>query len=236
MSFHRHSGASRSDEPGTHEHELAPARREPVFMGSEPGPAGHPGMATERSTASPGGARVCVGVVGAPHGVRGAVRIKTYTDEPEAVARYGALADESGERRFTVRVVGRAKGDGMVVATLSGVADRDRAEALRGLRLYAPRAALPATAEDEFYHADLVGLAASLADGTRLGAVIAVHDFGAGDMVEIAREIGQPVLVPFTRAAVPVVDLAGGKIVIDPPDGLFDPPPRQKQQKQREPA
>src|SRR5579863_5910923 len=86
------------------------------------------------------GARVCMGVVGAPHGVRGAVRVKSFTDTPGAVANYGALEDESGERRFTLRVVGTAKGDGIVIAQLSGVADRDRAEALRGMRLYAPRA------------------------------------------------------------------------------------------------
>jgi 16S rRNA processing protein RimM len=179
------------------------------------------------------GPRVCLGVVGAPHGVRGAVRIKTFTDAPEAITSYGALEDESGERRFTLRVVGAAKGDGMVIATLSGIADRDRAEALRGLRLYLPRAALPATAEDEFYHADLVGLAAALADGTTLGTVIAVHDFGAGDMLEVARggdraQEGPSVLVPFTRAAVPVVDIGGGRVVLDPPEGLFDPPRRPK--------
>jgi len=182
-------------------------------------------------------ARVCLGVVGAPHGVRGAVRIKAFTDEPDAVARYGALEDESGERKFTLRLIGSAKGDGMVVATLSGVADRDRAEALRGLRLYLPRAALPATAEDEFYHADLVGLAAELEDGARLGKIIAVHDFGAGDVIEIAREAGAPVLVPFTRAAVPIVDLAGGRVVIDPPDGLFDPAHgRRETERQGKPA
>jgi len=171
-----------------------------------------------------------MGVVGAPHGVRGAVRIKSFTDIPEAIANYGPLEDESGERRLTLRVVGDAKGDGMVIAMLSGIADRDRAEALRGMRLYAPRAALPAAPENEFYHADLVGLAAQLEDGTALGKVIAVHDFGAGDVIEIARDLGQPVLVPFTRAAVPVVDIAGGRVVIDPPDGLFDAP------KVREPA
>jgi 16S rRNA processing protein RimM len=169
-----------------------------------------------------------MGIVGAPHGVRGAVRIKTFTEEPEAIARYGALEDESGERQFALRVIGGAKGDGMVIAEVAGVADRDRAAALRGLRLYAPRAALPAPAEDEFYHADLVGLAAELAGGTALGKVVAVHDFGAGDLLEIAREGGQPVLVPFTRAAVPVVDVAGGKVVLDPPDGLFDPPRRER--------
>jgi 16S rRNA processing protein RimM len=182
-------------------------------------------------------ARVCMGVVGAPHGVRGAVRIKSFTDAREAIASYGALEDESAQRQFTLRVVGTAKGDGMVIATLSGVADRDRAEALRGLRLYAPRTALPATPEGEFYHADLVGLAAALGDGTPLGQVIAVHDFGAGDMLEIEREVGSPVLVPFTRAVVPVVDLAGGRVVVDPPVGLFDPPRRERAaERQRETA
>jgi 16S rRNA processing protein RimM len=169
--------------------------------------------------------RVCLGVVGAPHGVRGLVRIKSFTAEPAAIAGYGALEDETGARQFTLKVIGPAKGDGMIVAKVSGVSDRDRAEALRGLRLYAPRAVLPAIGnEDEFYHADLVGLAALLEDGTQLGTVIAVHDFGAGDMLEIGRETGQPVLVPFTRAAVPVVDLTGRRVVLDPPAGLIDPP------------
>jgi 16S rRNA processing protein RimM len=182
-----------------------------------------------------GVARVCMGVVGAPHGVRGAVRIKSFTDAPAAIASYGALEDESGQQ-FTLRIIGSAKGDGMVIAALSGVADRDRAEALRGLRLYAPRAALPPPADDEFYHADLVGLAAALGDDTPLGKVIAVHDFGAGDMLEIQRDLGAPVLVPFTRAVVPVVDLAGGRVVIDPPDGLFDAPRRESAERQRETA
>jgi len=181
-------------------------------------------------------ARVCLGVVGAPHGVRGAMRIKSFTDEPEAIASYGALEDESGERHFTLRLLGSAKGDGMLIANFSGITDRDRAEALRGLRLYLPRAALPAPAEDEFYYADLVGLTAALGDGTKLGNIIAVHDFGAGDVLEIAREAGAPVLVPFTRAAVPVVDLAGGRVVIDPPDGLLDPSRQRETERRGEPA
>jgi 16S rRNA processing protein RimM len=170
--------------------------------------------------------RVCLGVIGAPHGVRGAVRIKSFTAEPEAITRYGTLEDESGQQHFTLRVTGNAKN--VLIAKLSGVADRDAAEAVRGLRLYAPRAALPPTEEDEFYHADLEGLDAVRADGDRVGRVIAVYDFGAGDMLEIARDKGQPILVPFTRAAVPVVDIAGRRVVIDPPDGLLDPPRRQR--------
>jgi 16S rRNA processing protein RimM len=215
MSLPRHSGTRCSREPGTHEHGLVPNGHEPVFMGSRL--RGNDKLVGDKT-------RVCMGVVGAPHGVRGAVRIKSFTDEPDAIARYGTLEDESGERQFTVRVVGAAKGEGMVIAQLSGIADRDCAVALRGLRLYAPRAALPATAEDEFYYADLVGLTAALEDGAKLGTVIAVHDFGAGDMIEIGRDAAAPVLVPFTRAAVPIVDIAGGRVVIDPPDGLFDPP------------
>jgi 16S rRNA processing protein RimM len=170
------------------------------------------------------GKRVCVGVVTGAHGVRGAVRVKSFTEDPEDVARYGPLEDESGGRRFDLRLVGNAKG--VVIATLPGIDDRDRAEALRGLRLYLPRASLPPTGDEEYYHADLIGLDAVLADGTPLGRVRAVHDFGAGDTLEIERPAGQPVMVPFTRAVVPVVDLDAGRVVLDPPPGLLDMPPR----------
>jgi len=177
-----------------------------------------------------------MGVVGAPHGVRGAVRVKSFTDEPEGIATYGTLEDESGAKRFTLRIIGTVKGEGMMIAALSGVFDRDQAEALRGLRLYVPRAALPPTAEDEFYHADLIGLAAVRENGVPLGKIIAVHDFGAGDVIEIARAVGPPVLVPFTRAAVPVVDLAAGRVVVDPPAGLLDAPRSAAREALEEPA
>src|SRR5690349_19797564 len=159
--------------------------------------------------------RVCVGVITAAQGVRGAVRIKSFTAEPKAVAGYGPLEDESGERQFALRLVGTAKG--VLIGKLAGVENRDRAEGLRGLRLYLPRAALPPPGDDEYYHADLIGLGAVLADGTPLGRVRAVHDFGAGDTLEIERAEGQPVMVPFTRAVVPVVDLETGRLVVDPP-------------------
>ena len=164
--------------------------------------------------------RVCVGVVTGPHGVQGAVRIKSFTEAPEDVARYGPLADETGVRRFELRLVGAGKG--VVIARLSGVADRNQAEALRGLRLYLPRSALPQPDAEEFYHADLIGLEAVLGDGTPIGRVRAIHDFGAGDTLELARPGAPPVMVPFTRAVVPSVELAAGRLVLDPPPGLLD--------------
>src|SRR5437660_865601 len=182
---------------------------------------------THNSHSSPGGApdkRVCVGVVGAAHGVRGAVRIKSFTAKPEDIARYGPLEDETGERQFTLRITGAAKG--VLIAQLSEVVDRNHAEALRGLRLYLPRAALPQPEDEEYYHADLIGLDAVLTDGTPVGEVRAVHDFGAGDTLEIARPAGPPAVVPFTKAVVPEVDLTAGRLVLDPPPGLLDPPAR----------
>ena len=178
------------------------------------------------------GKRVCVGAVAGAHGVLGAVKIKSFTATPEDVAGYGPLEDESGERRFSLRLVGTGKG--VVIGHLSGIVDRNQAEAARGLRLYLPRAALPPTEEDEYYHADLIGLAAVLTDGTPVGAVRAVHDFGAGDTLEIARTEGPPVMVPFTRAIVPSVELAAGRLVVDPPPGLLDEPERARPRRERE--
>jgi 16S rRNA processing protein RimM len=172
--------------------------------------------------------RVCVGIVVGAHGVRGAVRIKSFTAEPTDVARYGPLEDEGGRQHFTLRLAGTGKG--VVIGWLAGVADRDHAEAMRGLRLYLPRAALPPTGEEEFYHADLIGLEAVLGDGTPIGQVRAVHDFGAGDTLEIARPEGPPAMVPFTRAVVPIVDLDAGRLVIEPPPGLLDMPARSRRQ------
>jgi 16S rRNA processing protein RimM len=143
------------------------------------------------------------------------VRIKSFTERPEDVASYGPLTDEAG-RSYKLGVVGLARG--AVLAAIEGVGDRDAAEALTGTRLYVDRAALPAPEEGEFYRGDLVGLAAELADGTKVGEVISVEDYGAGDIVEIARPGDKALLMPFTDATVPVVDIAGGRIVIAPPE------------------
>jgi 16S rRNA processing protein RimM len=159
--------------------------------------------------------RVCLGVIVAAHGIQGQVKVKCFTAEPRSLVAYGDLTDAAGLRSFRLKIVGESKGG--VVAKLEGVADRNGAEALKGTELYVARAALPEPAEEEYYHADLIGLRAELADGTRLGRIVAVHDFGAGDLLEVAREGRATVMLPFTLAAVPVVDVAGGRLVVEPP-------------------
>ena len=162
--------------------------------------------------------RFCVGAIAGVHGVRGLVKIKSFTGDPLDLTAYGPLTDESGRRRFRVTVTGRAKG--LLIARIEGVEDREAAQALRGARLYAARAALPEPAEEEYYHADLIGLEAQDRGGAPLGRVVAVQNFGAGDILEIARPEGEPLLVPFTKAAVPIVDLAGGRVVLEPPEEI----------------
>lgn len=171
--------------------------------------------------------RVLVGAIAAPHGVRGLVKVKSFTAEPADIAAYGPLTDEAGRRQIALEVMSATGGAaGTLICRVGGVADRDGAEALKGLRLYVERAALPAPEDaDEYYQADLIGLAAVLADGTEFGRVVAVQNYGAGDLLEIERPAGTPRLVdlPFTRAAVPQIDLAGRRITVDPPAGLLEP-------------
>ncbi len=164
-------------------------------------------------------ARVLLGVVAAPHGVRGLVRIKSYTEDPMAVASYGPLSDESGKKAYRVEALSAARG--AVLARIEGVADRTAAEALRGLRLYVERDRLPATSEREWYEADLVGLAAVGRDGRDWGKVVAFHDFGAGSVMEVSGGPSGGLMLPFTDEAVPEIDVAGGKVVVDPPAGLL---------------
>jgi 16S rRNA processing protein RimM len=166
------------------------------------------------ATATP--ERVCVGQFAGAHGVRGLARLKPFTAKPEDVTRYGAVETEDAARRFALQLVGQAKG--VVIVRVDGVADRDAARALTGLRLYVARANLPAPADDEFYHADLVGLAIVAPDGAALGSIRALHDFGAGDVLELVLRDGRAVMVPFSRAVVPEIDLAQRRAVIVMPD------------------
>ena len=172
--------------------------------------------------------RVCLGAIAAAHGIKGEVKIKTFTADPLNIGAYGPLSDESGTRSFRLtqlRAPGAAAGDSVVIARIEGVNDRTGAEALRGLRFYVARDALPAAEPGEYYHHDLIGLAVVLQSGEPLGKVVALHNFGAGDLLEVARDGASSVMVPFTDGIVPVVDIPGGKVVIDPPDGLFDEGP-----------
>jgi 16S rRNA processing protein RimM len=147
--------------------------------------------------------------------VRGEVRIKAFTANPRSIGRYGPVEDETGARQFKLTVRGETKG--LVIARLDGVADRNQAEALRGLRLYVPRDKLPKPRRGEWYVADLVGLAVEDTGGTALGKVRSVQNFGAGDVLELERTDGTTEFLPFTKAVVPEVDIEAGRVVIDPP-------------------
>ncbi len=163
---------------------------------------------------------VCVGAIAGAFGVRGEARIKSFCAEPAAIAEYGPLTTEDGAREFTLRIMRAVKGG--FAARLSGVATREAAEALKGTRLYAPRERLPSLPDDEFYHADLIGLTVVDTGGAEIGRVRAIHDHGAGDMLEVTGPGGRMVLIPFTRAAVPTVDPGQGRIIADPPEGTLD--------------
>jgi 16S rRNA processing protein RimM len=162
-----------------------------------------------------------VAQIGAAHGLKGDVRLWSFTEDPLAVARYGPLESEDGVRRFDIENL--RSGKDHFVARLSGVRDKNAAEALRNTKLYIPRERLPKTEDEEsFYHADLIGLAVVTTKGVDIGEVVAVHNFGAGDIVEIRLTDQSTILLPFTDAAVPKVDLEAGRIIIDPPEGVFD--------------
>jgi 16S rRNA processing protein RimM len=163
---------------------------------------------------------ICLGLIGAARGLKGEVRVTSYTGDPTDLGSYGPLFTADGSRSFTVQVVGRAKNQ--VIARIAGITDRDGAEALRGISLYLPRDALPKAADDEFYLADLIGLAVETVDGESLGRVTAVDDFGAGPIVEVDGGARGAVMLPFSDAVVPTVDLESRRMIVDPPAGLLD--------------
>jgi 16S rRNA processing protein RimM len=154
-------------------------------------------------------------VMGA-QGLQGAVKVKLFTEAPEALSSYGPLHDARG-RKFEITAFRPGK-PGEAVISFAGVTERSAAEALKGTELFVSRAALPATAEEEFYHADLIGLEAQDGESRVLGKVAAIHNYGAGDVVEITRPDGDSVLLAFTRETVPTIDIAGGRIVVAVPE------------------
>lgn len=155
---------------------------------------------------------MCVAAVAAAHGIRGALRLKSYTERPDDVVAYGPVFDRQGNRLFTFEVTGPAKGG--VIVKAEGIDDRDAAEALRGTELFVPRTALPDPDDDEFYYSDLEGLEAFNTDGSRFGVVKRVVNHGAGDLIEITDDGGRLHIFPFDKASVPVIDLENHRLEV----------------------
>mgnify|MGYP000091359198 CR=1 FL=1 len=163
---------------------------------------------------------ICVGTIAGAFGVQGEVRLKSFTADPTAIADYAPLSNEDGSRQFSVTLT-RPINNGFA-ARLGGVKTKEEADALKGVKLFAERDQLPDLPDDEFYHADLIGLEVFDTGGTLLGRVKAVMNHGAGDILEVTTTGNSgSVLVPFTLEIVPTVDLTAGRIVADPPEGLF---------------
>lgn len=163
-------------------------------------------------------ARICVAKVGAAHGVRGEVRLWPFTEDPMSVIDYGPLSTKDGARQFEVVRARIAKDH--LVAVIKGIATREDAARINGLELYIDRNKLPETNEGEYYHADLIGLRALDPAGAEIGKVLAIHNFGAGDIIEIAPSQGTTWLLPFSNEVVPTVDLASGHVVIVKPQEI----------------
>jgi 16S rRNA processing protein RimM len=165
-------------------------------------------------------ALVLLGEIGAAQGLKGEVRIRSYTEERGGITAYGPLQDETGRK---IEIESLRATPKALIARIKGVTTREAAEALAHTKLYVQRAMLPERGEEEWYHADLVGLAAVGRDGAPLGEVVAIQNFGAGDLLEV-NPIGggATVLVPFTRDTVPEIDVEGGRLTLVPPEGLFE--------------
>ena len=164
---------------------------------------------------------VRIGHIAGASGVKGDLRISSYTEHPMDVCAYGPVEDKEGKEKFVLKPKRMAKGH--VIAHADGIDNRDAAERLRGTELFVTREALPPPGEEEFYYNDLIDVPVYAVNGDILGSVIAVHDFGAGTILEVNAKKGKTVLVPFTKDVVPVVDLSAKRIEIDPPEGLFGP-------------
>ena len=172
--------------------------------------------------------RVAIGAVTGAHGVKGLFKVKPFTDSPRDIAAYGPV--QAGDRSLTLSVHG-VTSNGLVIAAASEITDRDGAAALRGTRLEVDRSALPETEADEIYHTDLIGMSVETVDGERLGRIAALHDFGAGEIVEVRPPRGPTVMLPFDATFVPNIDLETRRVTVAPPDGLLDPPDPDRQVK-----
>ena len=188
--------------------------------------AAHP--AKPPADSKPASGLLLVGKFGGAQGVRGEIRVRSFTQEPLAIAEYKTLLDSSGQRPFRI-LKARPYKDGVLIAQVEGVSDRTAAEALTNLDLYIRRDDLPEPDEDEFYHADLIGLEARLEDGTVFGTVLRVENYGAGDILEIKRMDGDEVMLLFSKANVPHVDIARGFVTVNPPAEIEAPPEEGRQ-------
>ncbi|WP_428544611.1 ribosome maturation factor RimM [Profundibacter sp.] len=163
---------------------------------------------------------ICVGAFSGSYGVNGEVRLKSFCADPEAIADYSPLTTEDGKRSYAITITRSIKG--ALVAKVEGITKKEMADDLKGIRLFARRDQLPALPDDEFYHADLIGLTVLDTGGTVLGKVHAVQNHGASDLLEIMPDAGgNTILLPFTREVVPTVDLTAGRIIADPPEGAI---------------
>ena len=163
---------------------------------------------------------ICVGAIAGAFGVKGEVRLKSFTSIPEAIADYAPLLTEKGEKKFDVVITGEIKNG--LSARMSGVISKEEADKLKGTRLFVPRERLPELPEDEYYHTDLIGLIVQNLEGSNIGRIKSVLNHGASDLLEIEnKRENRSVLVPFTREIVPKVDIKNSLVVIDPPKGLF---------------
>lgn len=164
--------------------------------------------------------QICVGAFSGSYGVNGEVRLKSFCADPEAIADYTPLTTEDGKRSFTIRLTRSIKG--ALVAKVDGITNKEDADTLKGIRLFTDRAQLPALPDDEFYHADLIGLTVLDTGGTVLGKVHAVQNHGASDLLEVMLDASSAtILLPFTGEVIPTVDLTAGRIIADPPEGTL---------------
>lgn len=163
---------------------------------------------------------ICVGVIAGAFGVRGEVRLKSFTADPASIADYSPLLTKDGDTSYAITVTRSVKNG--LVTLMTGVTTKEDADALKGTELFVPRDRLPSLPEDEYYYADLVGLQVFDTGGTALGTVKSVQNHGASDLLEIdSPDLKTPVLLPFTMAVVPTIDMKTGRIIADPPEGLF---------------
>jgi 16S rRNA processing protein RimM len=163
---------------------------------------------------------ICIGAIAGSFGVHGELRLKSFCADPASIGAYGPLSNEDGSKQFALKIARPVKTG--FAARVEGVETREQADALKGQRLYADRSILPSLPDDEFYHADLVDLEVYDTGGVRIGKISAILDHGAGVLLEIqAPDLKSSVLMPFTQAAVPTVDLTLGRVVVDPPAGIM---------------